>query len=60
MTGVSALDHSSGTSRLVCEQCDDLAQEIDPFFWRWFHYEGPFESEGRAHQTSKTSAATES
>jgi hypothetical protein len=60
MTGVSALDHSSGTSRLVCEQCDDLAREIDPFFWRWFHYEGPFESEGPGHQTSTTSAATES
>jgi hypothetical protein len=52
MTEVSALDHSSGTSRLVCEQCDDLAQEIDPLFWRWFHYEGRFES------TSTTSAAT--
>jgi hypothetical protein len=57
MTGVSALDHSSGTSRLVCEQCDDLAQEIDPLFWRWFHYEGRFDS---TSTTSTTSAATES
>jgi hypothetical protein len=60
MTGVSALDHSSGTSRLVCVQCDNLAQEIDPSFWRWFHYEGRFESEGSAPRTSTTSAATES
>jgi hypothetical protein len=41
-------------------QCDDLAQEIDPFFWRWFHYEGRFESEGSGPPTSTTSAATES
>jgi hypothetical protein len=54
MTGVFTLHHSSGTSRPVCEQCDDLAQEIDPLFWRWFHYEGRFES------TLTTSAATES
>lgn len=60
MTRVSALGHSSGRSRLVCEQCDDLAQEIDPFFWRWFHYEGHFESEAATPPTSTTSAATES
>jgi hypothetical protein len=59
-TGVSALDHSSGTSRLVCEQCDDLAQGIDPFFWRWFHYQGRFESEDSGTPTSTTSADTES
>jgi hypothetical protein len=60
MTGVSALHHSSGTSRLVCEQCDDLAREIDPLFWRWFHYEDRFEPEGLAPPTSTTSAATKS
>ena len=60
VTRVSALDHASGRSRLVCEQCDDLAQETDPFFWRWFHYDGRFESEGAAPPTSTTSAAAES
>ena len=59
-TGVSSLDHSSGTSRLVCEQCDDLAQGIDPFFWRWFHYQSRFGSEDSGAPTSTTSADTES
>ena len=45
MTGVRSLDHPSGRSRLVCEQCDDLAQWIDPVFWQWFHYQGSFEPE---------------
>lgn len=59
-TGVSALDHSSGRSRLVCEQCDELAQEINPFFWRWFHYEDRFESEGSPAPTSTISTAPDS
>ena len=60
MTGVRSLDHPSGRSRLVCEQCDDLAQEIDPSFWRWFHYESRFGSEVSGSPTSTTSAAIES
>ena len=60
MTGVNSLDHSSGRSRLVCEQCDDLAQGIDPFFWRWFHYQGRFGSDDSGAPISATSADTES
>ena len=52
MTGVRSLDHPSGRSRLVCEQCDDLAPWIDPIFWQWFHYRGSFESEDSGAPTA--------
>lgn len=45
LMGARPLTPATGESRIVCEECAELAASGDPLFWRWFHYSGRFESE---------------